>query len=271
MKYLSLLLLIVAGACSTTKQESKEELTANDTISTRTGLQYYYIKKGEGRKIVEGSLVAAYNRLYLNDVDTVFWASEDNEDSTFTFIQGRTSLIKGALELYPLLREGDEVVAIMPDSIAYGKEDNRGIPGGSTLTFNPIIIRRVSEPKESLADTLWAILETGSVEEMMDVYRSISSSDLSNNYHMGLDQLGSLFTLTSKAERYEDAEKLAIAFEKVATNREERQGAWYSQLRAILQQGDTLRAISRTKEIIAMDPDEDYWKSMLEDLQKPSK
>ena len=168
-----------------------------DTIRTGSGLQYFYLKKGDGRQIEIGSKVAAYNRLYLNDVDTVFWASEDNEDSTFTWIHGVTSLIKGANELYPLLREGDEVVAIMPDSIAYGKEDNRGLPGGSTLIFNPIIIKEVGEPKLSLGDTLKSLYDSLNLEKMITKYRSIMESEERKRYHseaevLAMDILGYL-------------------------------------------------------------------------------
>ena len=59
--------------------------------------------------------------------------------------------------------------------------------------------------------------------------------------------------------------------EEMATTKDDRQGAWYNQLMATLLQGDTARAISRTKEVITMDPDEDYWKTMLEDLEEASK
>lgn len=52
----------------------------------------------------------------------MIWSTDEEPDSVFSFVQSGTGLIKGALELYPLLQEGDEVVAIMPDSIAYGSK-----------------------------------------------------------------------------------------------------------------------------------------------------
>lgn len=267
---LPILLLAVFYACQPSGDESSQERMQNDTIRTGTGLEYYYLKKGNGRKIKEGSLVAAYNRLYLNDIDTVFWASEDNEDSTFSFIQGRTSLIKGALELYPLLREGDELVAIIPDSLGYGKEDNRGLPGGSTLIFNPIIIRSVSEPKKMLSDTLIATIENGSVQDVMDVYQSIASSSMKEEYHMGLEHLRELFTSLEEPRRFKEIEELSIAFETIAEENSDKQGFWYSKVNAAISQGDTAKAIVYLNEIVEQDPDEAFWKDMLSGLKNAS-
>ncbi|MFK7952336.1 MAG: FKBP-type peptidyl-prolyl cis-trans isomerase [Ekhidna sp.] len=266
---LPFLFLVLLFACQTESSESTQESVTYDTIRTGTGLQYYYLKKGEGRQIKDGSLVAAYNRLYLNDIDTVFWASEDNEDSTFSFIQGKTSLIKGALELYPLLREGDELVAIIPDSLGYGKEDNRGLPGGSTLVFNPIIIRSVSAPKEMLSDTLIATVENGSVEDVMDVYQSIASSELKDNYHMGLEHIRALFTSLEEPKRFSEIEELAIAFEAIAEDNTEKQGFRYSKVNAALSLLDTTKAVGYLNEIIEQDPEESFWKDMLERIASP--
>ncbi len=65
------------------------------------------------------------------------------------FIHGKTRLIKGFSELNNYLSEGDEVVAILPDSLAYGKAGRNGMPGGATLIYKPYIVRSVSEPEES--------------------------------------------------------------------------------------------------------------------------
>ncbi len=164
------------------RQEAEINLPS-DTIKTANGLQYFYIKKGQGRKITKGSYVKAYNRLYLNDADAVCWSSDNLPDSAFDWIHGKAGLIKGAGELYPLLREGDQVVAITRDSIGYGKEGRANLHGGATLVFNPIIIKSVSEPKEIISDTLIATLENKGLEQMISVYDGIKNSELKDNYH----------------------------------------------------------------------------------------
>lgn len=268
MKLYHLLALSLLLSCTSTTEKAESDLIPNDTIRTGSGLQYYYLKKGTGRQIQDGSMVKAYNRLYLNDVDTVFWSTDNDEDSTFSYIHGRTSLIEGALELYPLLREGDELVAIMPDSIAYGKEDRNGLPGGSTLIFNPIKIKFVSEPKESLSDTLIAVIEDGSVEDMMSVYQDIMNSELKDKYHTGIDLMGDLYDTLLVQKRFAEVEEATAKFEAISESKDDLTGLWYYRILAVAQSGDTTRAIQILNETIEKDPDESYWKSMLEGMTK---
>lgn len=265
MKLNYLILFTLIFSCTQT-QEKKDSISDNDTIKTASGLQYYYLKRGEGRKIEKGSKVAAYNKLYLNDVDTVFWSTDESKDSVFTFIEGYTSLIKGATELYPLLREGDELVAIMPDSIAYGKEDNRGLPGGSTLIFNPIKIKSVSEPKKVISDTLFAAYQKESVDQISTVYQSIANSPLSNEYHMDIDQLNQLFRKMMDENDFIAVEKAITQLEPLVPANSNLGGMWYFKIIAVAQQGDTARAIRLINETIEKDPDDAYWKEMLADM-----
>ncbi|WP_425389847.1 FKBP-type peptidyl-prolyl cis-trans isomerase [Ekhidna sp.] len=268
MKLRYLVIVAIAIGCSQNQSKNESALIPIDTIQTGSGLQYYYLKKGEGKPIEEGSKVEAYMRLYLNDVDTVFWSTDTSEDSVFTFIQGRTTLIKGALELYPLLKEGDEVVAIMPDSIAYGKSDSRGLPGGSTLTFNPIEIKRVSKPKKLLIDTLRSVFENETVEQMMKAYNGIANSSLREKFHMS--EKADLYEVLKEGNRNEELEQVALQFEAMANTMEEKRSAWYNQLYAIESRGDSTRLIQRVREIVEMDPETPYWKEVLESMENPS-
>ena len=187
--YLVLILILIISCkekTDTIKNTANEEIEVilpSDTIQTPSGLQYFYLKKGKGRKIKDGSYVELSNQLYLNNLDTVFWSTYDEPDSITSWIKGKQQIIKGASELHYLLREGDHVVAIMPDSIAYGKKDWNGIPGSSTLIFNPMIIKSVSEPKKIISDTLLTALKTENVGQMMNLFNEISSSDLKDDYH----------------------------------------------------------------------------------------
>jgi FKBP-type peptidyl-prolyl cis-trans isomerase len=53
----------------------------------------------------------------------VVWTSYEMPDSLFIFVAGYSRVIKGFAEVSLLLREGDEIVAILPDSIAYGAKE----------------------------------------------------------------------------------------------------------------------------------------------------
>ncbi len=187
--YFLLIIIITISCQENTNQKNDsnnqqiEEDFANDTIQTASGLKYIYLKTGQGRRIEDGCAVKACTKLYVNEIDTVFWSTDNEPDSSITFIQGKTHLIKGSLELYSLLREGDEVIAIIPDSLGYGKKGRGVLPGGATLTFNPIIVKSVSAPKKVFSDTLTVALENGGLEQMISVYDGIANSELKENYH----------------------------------------------------------------------------------------
>lgn len=263
MKRFLILLCAIALGCSSKKEESTTTETY-DTITTASGLQYYYLKKGDGRKVEKGSKLDT--KLSLMVDDSVVWTSYESEDSVFSFIAGISSVIKGFEEMAFLMREGDNVVAILPDSLAYGsKGAGNVIPPNATLVYDRYELVGVSEPKKVLSDTLIPVLENTSIDQMLEVYQNIDNTTLRNSYHM--DQKRELYTKVLKSERFSDLETMALRFETLSTSTDEKQGAWYYQVVAMLSQGDTARAVTRLKEIIVMDPEESYWSEMLSELE----
>lgn len=211
MKNIVILLLIVFTglSCSTNKKDShNRNIILNDTITTSSGLKYIFLKEGNGRKIEIGSKVKAYYDLYINDADTIAETTSTEKDSIFEFIHGISPLIKGFSELNNYLIEGDEVIAIIPDSLAYGKKSNE------TLVYNPYIIKYVPEPKEMLNDTLYTITTTQDGEKAIKLYEKILSSDLKNNYHTDIDQMINLLTKLKKDSLHSESEYLADYFSK---------------------------------------------------------
>ena len=196
MKNIIILLLITSTglSCSNNKKDNhNRNIILKDTITTSSGLKYIFLKEGNGRKIEIGSKVKAYYDLYINDSDTIAETTSTEKDSIFEFIHGISSLIKGFSELNNYLVEGDEVIAIIPDSLAYGKESNE------TLIYNPYIIKYVPEPKEMLNDTIYTITTTQDSEKAIKLYEKILASDLKNNYHTDIDQMLNLLTKLKKA------------------------------------------------------------------------
>lgn len=268
MKICPLFLLIAIVSCQAKRSSNENEIKLNDTITTASGLKYFYIKRGEGRQIEEGTKVTAYNKLYLSGSDTVFWSTDDSEDSAFSFVQGKTSLIDGALELYPLLREGDELVAIMHPDIGYGPNDRRGLPGGSTLTFNPIKIKAVSEPKEMLGDTLYAMSQNGSAEDVLNLYNSINEGEFRSQFHMEFSLLGSFMGNLAKEEKFEMLETLAVTFEESAEKEDDKQMLGYFMMLAAEKQNKIDKAIEYVTGFLADDPDDSYLQDRLKELQE---
>ena len=117
--YLAIISIALLGSCNSGSKVGSAEVNG-DTIVTESGLKYIYITKGEGKEIERGSEVSAY--LGLKIEDSLVWNTDAMPDSLFVFRAGVSTLIQGFTEMAFLLREGDEVVAIMPDSIAYGEQ-----------------------------------------------------------------------------------------------------------------------------------------------------
>jgi FKBP-type peptidyl-prolyl cis-trans isomerase len=77
----------------------------------------------------------------------VVWNTNELPDSLFTFVVDSTRLIKGFTEVCRLLREGDEIVAILPDSLAYGaKGAGDVIPPHATPVYDVFKVVSVEAP-----------------------------------------------------------------------------------------------------------------------------
>ena len=96
-------------------------------------------------------------------------------------------MIKGFTELNSYLVEGDEVVAVLPDSIAYGKEDHNGLPGGSTLVYDPYVVKKVTPKKEDIVDTLVQIIKTQKVDDALRFYEEERDKAAQGSFHTDVD------------------------------------------------------------------------------------
>ncbi len=127
---------------------ASSETQLGDTIQTASGLKYLYLKKGDGPKVVPGAKVGTYLSLMVND--SVVWNTNELPDSLFNFVADSTRLIKGFTEVSLLLREGDEIVAVLPDSLAYGaKGAGDIIPPFSTLIYDQFKVVKVELPEHN--------------------------------------------------------------------------------------------------------------------------
>jgi hypothetical protein len=162
-KLIPFTLILLIMACSK-PAETDSELN-NDTIQTASGLRYVYLKRGEGRKVEKGSMLGT--KLSLMVEDSVVWNTHEEPDSLFTFVAGVGGVIKGFDEMALLMREGDNVLAILPDSLAYGdKGTGDVIPPNATLVYDRYEIVSVSEPRKVSIDTLYQIISNEGVEAL---------------------------------------------------------------------------------------------------------
>ncbi|MEQ9405754.1 MAG: FKBP-type peptidyl-prolyl cis-trans isomerase [Cyclobacteriaceae bacterium] len=171
MKFLLPLIFLILVSCTPPGSESGTEITG-DTIQTASGLRYIYLKRGEGRKVEEGAKLETILSLMVED--SVVWNTYNDPDSLFSFIAGIGQVIKGFDEMALLMREGDNVVAILPDSLAYG---DRGagdvIPPNATLIYNRYEIVSAGEPRKMSSDTLYQLMISDGMEAMKAQFETI--------------------------------------------------------------------------------------------------
>lgn len=178
--------IITLNACSGTGDKSSGGEI--DTIKTESGVQYYYKKKGDGQKIDTLSEVKAYLSLMVND--SVVWNTDEGPDSLFTYIAGYSGLIQGFTEISYFLREGDEVVVIIPSELAYGQQGaGELIPPNSTVVYDKFEVREVSAPKGILTDTLLLSIREGGISSMIDKYEGIINTSDSSKFHTDINQI----------------------------------------------------------------------------------
>jgi hypothetical protein len=265
MKNILILLLIVftALSCSNNKNDGlNRNIILNDTITTTSGLKYIFLKEGKGRKIEIGSKVKAYYDLYINDADTIVESTSIKKDSIFEFIHGASPVIKGFSELNNYLVEGDEVIAIIPDSLAYGEESNE------TLIYNPYIVKYVPEPKEMLNDTLYTITSTENAKNAIKLYEKVLNGDLKNRYHTDLNQMIDLMKKLSKDSLHSESEYLADYFSKKTEDGFLSEYFISFKLAALEGQGEYEEAIALIEPLIERGNYKELWQKHLKRLKE---
>ncbi|MGZ2371171.1 FKBP-type peptidyl-prolyl cis-trans isomerase [Ancylomarina sp. YFZ004] len=247
--YLFTLLVTIALSSCNGPKSNERKIVVGDTIRTASGLQYYYEKIGKGRKVEAGCEMATY--LSLKVGDSVVWTSADQPDSLFTYVAGYTRLIKGFTEISMLLREGDEVIAILPDSLAYGAEGAGDIiPPHATLVYDKFKVVRVDEPKGIMADTLLKAIGIGGEKAVMEKFKEIATTADSNKYHIGQDHLYRLWDMLSKTDQHMKAAEVAACFADVTNDNK----LWYKMVLSLEKLGELKEAKDNLEVLIGKEP-----------------
>lgn len=255
-------------SCNYNKDKGyNRNIKLNDTITTSSGLKYIFLKEGKGRKIEIGSKVKAYYDMYINDADTIFQSSLTYKDSIFEFIHGNNTVFDGFIELNNYLVEGDEVIAIIPSSLAYGEEGSSAVPSNAILKYNPYIIKYVPEPKVILSDTLYIITATKNAKEAIGFYEKVLNSDIKNNYHID-EWMINLMDKTNKDSLYFDSEYLADYFTEKTEVPYLKGYFRYWKLLALEGQGKINEAITLIESLIEEDKENEFYKEHLKRLKE---
>ncbi len=117
-----------------------------DTITTKSGLKYFKVKKGTGAKVEKNKINITH--VILSDLKgKELWSTRKKDPGTgelktFDFVYGQMSLIKGFNEGVGLMRIGDRFTFILHPAIAYGERGaGNDIPPNTTLVFDIEIIK----------------------------------------------------------------------------------------------------------------------------------
>ena len=247
--YLFTLVAFLSLSSCNTHKSSEDKIILGDTIQTASGLKYYYEKIGEGRKVEAGCELGTFLSLKVDG--EIAWTSEEEPDSLYTYIAGFSRVIKGFAEVSFLLREGDEIVAILPDSIAYGdKGAGDVIPPHASLVYNKFKMVKVGEAKGILADTLLKALEFGGEEAMMEKYVQITTTSDSLKYHVGQNHLYRIWDKLSKADEHKQAAEVAACFADVTNDNK----LWYKMVLSLENLGEIKEAKENLEILIGKEP-----------------
>lgn len=264
-----LITTLILSSCGNDKKDlHNRNIVLNDTITTSTGLKYIFLEEGFGQKIEDGSKVKAYTELYINDNPEVFWSTANEKDSLFAFIHGKTSLIDGFAELNGYLVEGDKVIAILPDSIAYKKVAKNGIPVGSTLIYNPYEVRSVSASKKLLGDTLYNIASTNNAQAAIAIYDDILNSDLKDKYHTDVEDLAEMVINLNRDSLYLESEELAGHFLNITEDDNMKQSFSFYKLLALESQGKFEEALLLVEPLEKQAANQEWWHTKMNELKR---
>ncbi|MBM4170195.1 MAG: FKBP-type peptidyl-prolyl cis-trans isomerase [Ignavibacteria bacterium] len=265
-----ILMAVVILAALYPRSARAQDVALYDTVQTSSGLKYFYVKKGIGRKVEKGSEVSTCLSLMVKG--KVVWTSFGEKDSVITFVAGSDPMIKGFMEMTMLMREGDEVVAILPDSLGYGAQESGdgAIPPFATLVYNKFRMVKVSEPKCLLSDTLLAIIEKQDIAAMIETYQRITSSSDSLKYVRGVAQMNALWDALTRKGMYQQALDVISFYAKVDNGWQ-----WRGlSVPTFERMGQLERALDTLKVLIHDFPNEpfliNYEKGLLERMSKPS-
>ncbi|MBR9847701.1 MAG: hypothetical protein GYB35_17125, partial [Algicola sp.] len=176
-------------------------------------------------------------------------------------------VIEGFAELNSYLAEGDQVIAILPDSIAYGDEEKHGVPVGSTLIYNPYEVRYVSQPKELLKDTLYNLTTTVNSKAATDFYERVLNSDLKNKYHTDVEGLAELVINLSNDSLFAESEDLAGYFLTKTDDNDMLQSFSFYKLLALEAQGKYSEALRLVEPLAQQVTNQEWWHNKMLQLK----
>lgn len=239
-------------------------LQAADTLTTSSGLKYFYIHKGTGEFAKRGWLMMVQYTGTFPD-GTKFDSSRDR-DEPFTFVLGKGQVIKGWDEGISLLRIGDRATFIIPYELAYGEKGRGKIPPKSTLIFDV----EVMDMKEKslgmvLTDIIFADTTNLNISGCIETFRTLKSKNFAGIYRTESDLNNLGYRLLMKAKNPVGAleiMKLNVELYPESANVYDSIGEIYMEL------GNTKQAIQNYEKSLKLNPKNTNAEEMLKKIRE---
>ena len=159
---------------------------SSDTITTKSGLKYLILSKGNGVHAQLNKNVEVHYTGYLTD-GKVFDSSVERGDP-IEFILGTGQVIAGWDEGIAIMNVGDKFRLIIPSNLGYGEKGaGKVIPPNSTLIFDVELIS-IGVPKPSITEALMDLVLADSIPAAINKYYDLKKNNF-NDYNFKESQL----------------------------------------------------------------------------------
>ncbi len=237
----------------------------DDTITTKSGLQYIILENGNGIKADSGKEATVEYTGYLTDGKE--FDSSIKRNQPFSFNIGEGKVIKGWDEGVALMRVGDKFRFIIPSDLAYG-EGGAGdvIPPNATLIFD-VKLLEISDPKLALGDTLLVTIFESGIDSAINQYHYLRKN-MSDEYDFSEAQLNILGYLLIRNKMIKEALEI---FKLNAEAYPESANVYDSLAEGYMVNGDNKNAEEYYQKSLDLNPDNENAKEMLNKLKVNNK
>lgn len=237
---------------------------SQDTITTASGLKYYYTHHGTGEKARPGQLmIVHYTGAFLNGKK--FDSSRDRNEP-FTFVLGKGQVIKGWDEGIGLMRIGDRATFIIPYNLAYGEKGRGTIPPKSTLIFDvEFLDMKEKSVGMILADILFADTNNLNVTGACNTFHELKSKNFAGIYQTESDLNNLGYRLLTRAKN----PKAALEIMKLNCEAYPESANVYDSIGEVyMELGDTALAIKNYEQSLKLNPANTNAEEMLVKLRE---
>lgn len=250
---------------------SLQAYTQNDTITTESGLKYYYINKGDGPKAKSGWLMLTHYTGTFED-GSIFDSSRDR-NQLFVFGLNKGQVIKGMDEAVSLMKVGDRLMIIIPSELAYGEKGaGEVIPPNTTIIFDVELVDMMENSVGmALNDALHAKKNgeedsTLYFKDMYKVFKKLKKEDFEGYYRSESDLNGIGYSVI------ESNTKEAIKIFKMNVELYPESFNVYDSLgEAYMINGDTKKAIANYERSLELDPENTNARAMIKKMESEGK